>query len=551
MCRRLVLLTMTFSVLVQPSDAAFSASTAASPTASAGSSAAHVLNRLAFGARPGDLERVQATGIPAWIELQLHPERLDDRALDTRLASFRTLALDTDTIVREYHEPAILERRQRQKQDGPSQDLETSGPQDPTAPAPPDVPTRPAPSEAQRKDRLVLAELSEARLLRAVYSERQLQEVLTDFWFNHFNVFAGKGPTRAYITAFERDAIRPHVLGDFRQMLGAVAESPAMLFYLDNWQNVSPSARQPRAIDGVQAGPTRPRQPADRASQLTAGMRRGINENYARELLELHTLGVDGGYTQDDVVNVARAFTGWTMRPRQGATFFFAPALHDRGPKTVLGHTIEAGGGIEDARRVLDLLAAHPSTAVHIARKLAQKFVSDTPPPALVERAARRFRETRGNLREVTRTIITSPEFHAADVRRTKMKTPLEFVASALRATGADVRTALPVVRVLRDLGMPLYLCQPPTGYDEAADAWVSSGALVARMNFALELGGGRLRGITVSGSGGQVDALRQRLIEHALADDVSDTTRATVAKATSHEQVVALVIGSPEFQRQ
>ena len=551
MCRRLALLTMTCAVLVQPSGASFSASSADSPAPSAASSAAHVLNRLAFGARPGDLERVQGTGIPAWIEQQLHPERLDDRALEARLSSFRTLTLDTDTIVREYHEPAVLERRQRQQQDDPSQDLKTSGPQDPTAPGPPDVPARPAPSKAQQKDRLVLAEVSEARLLRAVHSERQLQEVLTDFWFNHFNVFAGKGPTRAYVTAFERDAIRPHVLGDFRQMLEAVAGSPAMLFYLDNWQNVSPSTQLTRAIGRVPAGPTRPRQPADRTPQQTPQMRRGINENYARELLELHTLGVDGGYTQEDVVNVARAFTGWTMRPREEAAFLFVPALHDRGPKTVLGHTIEAGGGIEDGRRVLDLLATHPSTAHHIARKLAQKFVSDTPPPALVESAARRFRETRGNLREVTRTIITSPEFLAADVRRTKMKTPLEFVASALRATGADVRTALPAVRALRDLGMPLYFCQPPTGYDEAADAWVSSGALVARMNFALELGGGRLRGITVPGSGGPIDALRQRLLAHALADDASDTTRSTVAKASSPEQVVALVIGSPEFQRQ
>jgi uncharacterized protein (DUF1800 family) len=396
-----------------------------------------------------------------------------------------------------------------------------------------------------------MAELSEARLLRAVHSERQLQEVLTDFWFNHFNVFAGKGPTRAYVTAFEREAIRPHVLGDFRQMLGAVAESPAMLFYLDNWQNVSPSPQLTRGTDRAPAGPTRRRQPADRAPQQTPPMRRGINENYARELLELHTLGVDGGYTQDDVVNVARAFTGWTMRPRQGAAFLFVPALHDRGPKTVLGHTIEAGGGIEDGRRVLDLLAAHPSTAAHIARKLAQKFVSDMPPPALVERAARRFRETRGNLREVTRTIITSPEFHAADAHRTKMKTPFEFVASALRATGADVRTALPAVRVLRDLGMPLYFCQPPTGYEETAGTWVSSGALVARMNFALELGGGRLRGITVPGTGGPAGALRDRLLEDALADDVSDTTRSTVARAASSQQVVALVIGSPEFQRQ
>jgi uncharacterized protein (DUF1800 family) len=470
---------------------------------------------------------VQRIGVQAWIEQQLHPERLDNRALEARLARFETLSLDTGTIVREYHAPAVRERRQ---QSGASA-LSASSAASSVASSVSSAPSAPsaAPSAA-RKDRLVLAELSEARLLRAVYSERQLEEVLTDFWFNHFNVFAGKGPTRAYATAFERDAIRPHVLGDFRQMLEAVAQSPAMLFYLDNWQNVAPSGRRG-------AGGQRPA--------------RGINENFARELLELHTLGVDGGYTQDDIVSVARAFTGWTMRPREGAAFVFVPALHDRDAKSLLGHTIEAGGGIEDGRRVLDILVAHPSTARFIATKLAQKFVSDTPPAPLVERAARRFRETNGDLREVTRAIVTSPEFLSAGAYRAKVKTPLEFVASALRATGAEVRTALPLVRVLRDLGMPLYFCQPPTGYDESADTWVSSGALVARMNFALELGGRQLRGITLPRDRGGIDTQRSQLIDHALANDVSDTTRATVAKAATPDQIVALVIGSPEFQRQ
>jgi uncharacterized protein (DUF1800 family) len=391
-------------------------------------------------------------------------------------------------------------------------------------------------------DRTVLAELSEARILRAVYSERQLEEVLVDFWFNHFNVFAGKGLTRAYITAFERDAIRPYILGDFRQMLEAVAKSPAMLFYLDNWLNGRPAEATRSNRRGL-AWETGTQQPARAA--------RGINENYARELLELHTLGVDGGYTQEDIVNVARAFTGWTMRPRQGTGFVFARAMHDAESKTVLGRSIRSGGGIEDGQRVLDILVAHPSTARFIATKLAQRFVSDTPPASLVERTAGRFRETGGNLREVTRVIVTSPEFLSPDVYRAKVKTPFEFVVSALRGTGADVGEARPATRALRDLGMPLYFCQPPTGYDEAADTWVSSGALVARMNFAVDLANGRLSGITLPSRGDHGGSVESALATDVLAGALSDATRATVAKAATAAQALALLIGSPEFQRQ
>jgi uncharacterized protein (DUF1800 family) len=462
---------------------------------------AHVLNRLAFGPRPGDIARVQRLGVQAWIEQQLHPDGLDDGALDARLAGFRTLTLDAATLFRDSYHPAMQARREA-AQGQPN-----------------------ASSEARQNGRLVLDELSEARLLRAVYSERQLEEVLTDFWFNHFNVFAGKGLTRAYVTSFERDAIRPYVLGDFRRMLEAVAQSPAMLFYLDNWMNAGP--------------PTTLRAQSGRGT-------RGINENYARELLELHTLGVEGGYSQQDIVDVARAFTGWTMRPRQGTGFMFVAAMHDQGEKSVLGRTLKAGGGIEDGRRVLDILVEHPSTARFIAWKLAQRFVSDSPPVALVDRAARRFRETRGNLGEVTRAIVTAPEFLAPDVQGAKVKTPLEFVVSALRATGAEVSTARPLVRTLRDLGMPLYFCQPPTGFDETADTWVSSGALVARMNFALDLANGRVPGITLPGTGDG-----SRVPDDSLARELSETTRATLARAATADQALALVIGSPEFQRQ
>ncbi|MCC7240762.1 MAG: DUF1800 domain-containing protein [Acidobacteria bacterium] len=516
-----------------------------SPTLAASStSVAHVLNRLTYGPRPGDLARVQRMGIETWLDEQLHPERIANRALEARLAGFVTLTLDADTLFREYHEPAQLERRARQR--------ETAAQPADSAPAPVAAaavaggPLRRELSPAQQKDRQVIAEMEQARLLRAVYSERQLEEVLVDFWFNHFNVFAGKGPTRAYVTAFERDAIRPYVLGSFRQMLEEVARSPAMLFYLDNWMNTDPDTdgRRMRLARNV---PQRSQRAGVRQTQT-----RGLNENFARELLELHTLGVDGGYTQEDIVNVARAFTGWTFRPRQDARFQFVPVLHDEGTKTVLGHTMAGGGGIDDGRRVLDILVAHPSTARFIATKLAQKFVSDTPPVALVERAAATFTRTRGDLREVTRVIVTSPEFLAPEAWRAKVKTPLEFVASAVRATGANVRTALSLVRTLGNLGMPLYFCQPPTGYDETGEAWVSPGALVVRMNFALELGGNRLRGVSLPAARAtDVGDLREQLIDTALEGTASDATRATLARATTPDRVVALAIGSPEFQRQ
>jgi len=428
----------------------------------------HALNRLAFGPTPQDIERVKRIGLSAWIEQQLQPQRIDNGKLEARLARLDTLDLDAKTIAEEYIRPAREERRRRQQQNADG------------ANAQPEMMTGPdAMPESIQRGRQVFSELTEAKLLRAVYSERQLEEVLVDFWFNHFNVFGRKGQTEIYIGEYERDVIRPRVLGNFRDLLGATAKSPAMLFYLDNWMSADPNAAAAR--------------------RAPEGRRRGLNENYARELLELHTLGVDGGYTQQDVVEVARALTGWTIgRPNEGLGFRFATAFHDRGEKRVLGHTIRAGGGIEDGERVLDIVSNHPSTAKHIAFKLAQRFVSDTPPPALVDRAAARFRSTKGDLREVVRTIVTSPEFFAPEAYRAKVKTPFEFVASALRATGAEVSSGMPVARALAAMGMPLYMCQPPTGYDETSETWVSSGALVNRMNFAVELSNNRLRGIRV-----------------------------------------------------
>jgi uncharacterized protein (DUF1800 family) len=419
----------------------------------------HTLNRLAFGPRPGVGEKVQRMGLANWIDEQLHPERVDDAALAGMLTPLPT----------------------------PPTDLASQ-------------------QEARQFARREMQALAAQKVMRAVYSERQLDEILVDFWFNHFNVFAGKGRTATYLVEYERDAIRPHVWGSFRELLGATAKSPAMLFYLDNWLSADPEAAERAASMAAQrrarAGGAGRRQrvagapAAPPAAAQAGGRRRGLNENYGRELLELHTLGVDAGYTQKDIVEVARAFTGWTIANPAEGTFRFTPALHDRGEKIVLGKTIKAGGGMDDGERVLDIVAAHPSTARHIATKLARRFVSDNPPDALVARVAARFTETNGDLRETVRAVVTSPEFFAEANRLAKTKTPLEFVVSAVRATGRPVRDGRPLVNALQQLGMMPYMCQPPTGYDDEAETWISAGALVTRMNVAQQLAGAQAAAI-------------------------------------------------------
>jgi uncharacterized protein (DUF1800 family) len=512
----------------------------------------HVLNRIGYGARPGDVERVRQTGLAAYIDQQLHPERIADAAMTARLAGFETLNKSSQQLADEYFVPALQVRKEVKK--------EAAG--DPAMTQKPDAavdgkPVRtPEQMEAARRSREVLAELTDQKILRAAYSERQLEEVMTDFWFNHFNVFAGKGATQQYLTEYERDVIRPHAFGKFRDLLGATAHSPAMLFYLDNWQSADPDAQnarpQARAGGGFFGRPGRnarigarfpmPRpMPQNPNAPNPQRQKRGLNENYGRELMELHTLGVDGGYTQEDVISVARAFTGWTITaPRQGGTFRFEPRIHDAREKLVLGQKIKAGGGEGDGEKVLDILAKHPATARFISTKLARRFVSDTPPPALVERAAARFRETDGDIREVLRTILTSPEFFAAGAYRAKVKSPFEFVVSAVRATGTEVADARALAQSVRQLGMPLYMCQPPTGYADKAEAWVNTGALLNRMNFAVQLVGGRMRGLQPGTSP----------VSAVLADEVSTATAGTIAKATEPRQVAALTLGSPEFQR-
>ena len=498
----------------------------------------HVLNRIGFGPSPGDVGRVGEMGLARYIDQQLEPSLLDDRQMAERLAGFTTLKMSAAELAEQYFLPA-QEERQAAARAG-----EAAGNGEGAASG--------APRPAAMREREALGELAQQKVLRAVYSSHQLEEVMVDFWFNHFNVFAGKGPTRIYLTEYERDVIRPHALGRFRDLLGATAASPAMLFYLDNWQSAAAeTANEPRPLR-----PSRRRRPAlpgagtaEQAPAAGARRPRGINENYARELMELHTLGVDGGYTQTDVQEVARAFTGWTIAaPRLGGSFRYEPRIHDNGVKVVLGHRLPAGGGRADGERVLDILAQHPATAHFIAVKLARRFIADVPPPALVDRAAKTFLDSRGDIREVLRVILTSPEFFAAPVVRAKVKTPFEFVVSAARASGLDV-TARPLVQAVRDLGMPLYFCQPPTGYADRADGWVNTGGLLNRMNFAVTLtgGGSRPAGARTAPRGLTSPAVAEREL---LAGSVSDTTTATVARASDPAQALALLLGSPEFQR-
>jgi len=425
----------------------------------------HALNRLSFGPTPGQVDEVQRLGLARWIGQQLDPASINDSAVQSRL----TPLPDPPEIDRRAARTMSEEERMQMQR------------------------------RARQATRQSVQALAAQKLTRAVYSDRQLEEVLVDFWFNHFNVFAGKGRTSAFIPEYELEAIRPHIWGSFRELLGATAKSPAMLFYLDNWLSADPKAAEElqrgnaaerlRRLGRLGGAGLTPQQQQRLQQQQQQGPRRnGLNENYARELMELHTLGVDGGYTQQDIIEVARALTGWTLEGRQQGEFQFVPRLHDRGEKKVLGHTIRAGGGIEDGEQVLDIVAAHPSTARHIATKLVRRFVSDEPPPALVNKVAETFTRTQGNLREVVRTLITSPEFYAAEYRGVKVKTPLEFVVSGVRSTGREVREPRQLLQALQQLGMAPYQCQPPTGYDDTAETWVSAGALVTRMNIAQQL---------------------------------------------------------------
>jgi uncharacterized protein (DUF1800 family) len=411
---------------------------------------------------------------------------------------------------------------------------------------------------ATNPQQVVEEDLVQQKMFRAIYSTRQLNELLVDFWYNHFNVFLNKNADRFMVPTYERDAIRPHVWGKFRDLLTATAESPAMLVYLDNALSVSPDAPQPKG-----------RRPAATGQKA---QKRGLNENYGRELLELHTLGVDGGYTQKDVIEVARCFTGWTVAPpRKGSEFEYNDKVHDKGAKVVLGHKIKAGGGMNDGFKVIDILCKHPSTAHFISLQLARRFVADDPPPSLVKRMADTFRRTDGDLRAVVETMIDSPEFWSRGAYRAKIKTPFEMVVSAVRASNANVMSAIALGGEVQRLGEPLYRKIEPTGYSSANSEWVSSAGLLERMNFALALAHNRIPNVKIGverwsaemQSGplavahdllidAPSDATSQA-IEKALHDPVLARQLAAAAKVKQPEApslVAGLVLGSPDFQR-
>lgn len=648
--------------------------------------ALHALDRLTFGPRPGDVQAVTAMGVDKWIELQLHPEKIDNAALDAKLSPYRTLHMSAREMAMNFPPPQVLKavqdgklgmpsdpyrhaiysanlvrleeereatqqntagltqvaasgtvpnnaantqtvvanapdmdehsRRQRNQMVEQLSLLEPGARMQRILALPPDqqgelMQVLPEPrrqqllaglSPEQRETvqaltnpvAVVDGELQSAKILRAVYSDRQLEEVLTDFWFNHFNIYIGKGADRYLVTSYERDVIRPHVLGKFKDLLVATAQCPAILFYLDNWQSVGPHsdealgirpnvAQNPRIRWGN--GPFGPHpviyQPSPQQQRPSAGAnpnaqqkkRSGLNENYARELMELHTLGVNGGYTQQDVTEVARVFTGWTLQdPRDGGGFVFKPRLHEPGTKTVLEHKIKESGE-KEGTEVLEILARSPSTAKFISTKLAERFVSDNPPPSLVAAMSKTFLKNDGDLREVMRTMFRSQKFWAPENYNAKVKTPLEFVASSLRASETDVSDPVPLIFVLNQMGMPLYGMQPPTGYSTKADAWVNSAALLARMNFALGLVTNKIYGSNfdiakLTGSAlssttdtdpyqaqltleqvlldGQVSAQTHNTIQSRLATPVA----ASGPAQNSTNAVAALLLGSPEFQR-
>ena len=528
---------------------------AAVPQITADQKIEQVLNRLTYGARPGDVERVRQIGLTAFIDQQLHPESLPENpALEAKLAPLETLRMLSSEMVLKYPpsqqiramakgnqpyptDPETLRVVQRfidrykarlaqgkvdpdnVTEDRPAADLEKLGQSLPPAQreifqnGKPDqkVALLESLSATQQYDildvmprgkrqalftvaspqlrrriqllqggpqQVVNSDLAEGKLFRAVYSNRQLEEVLTDFWYNHFNVFLDKGADRYMVTTYERDVIRPHVLGTFKDLLLATAQSPAMLFYLDNTQSVAP---------GMDKRPNG-KKPS-----------RGLNENYGRELMELHTLGVDGGYTQQDVTEVARCFTGWTIKElRTGGVFQFNERLHDQGEKSVLGVKIPANGGVSDGLKVIDILAHSPATARFISRSLATRFVSDNPTPALVDRMAATFTKTDGDLRATMKTMFEAPEFYTPASFQTKVKSPFEMMASALRATEAQVDFGFALVQQLNTLGEPLYRKVEPTGYSNKGSDWLNSASLLARMNFAVALTNNKVQGTKV-----------------------------------------------------
>ena len=498
-------------------------------------SAFHALNRLAYGPRPGEVQRVAAEGVMRWIDRQLSPDGIDDRRLAQRERQFEILQHDRGDLAALY--TAAQRARRERKLAGAT---DTMADKDAATPI------------AQRGRRLA-GEFADLAVVRAALSERQLYEVMVDFWTNHFSVYFAKGADRFLTPDYLEHTIRPRAMGKFEDLLIAVAQSPAMLFYLDNWQSVAPGAAPPFPFSARQRG-----------GQGVRPRPTGINENYARELLELHTLGVEGGYTQQDVIDVARILTGWSIeRPQQGGDFEFQGWAHDRGEKHVLGVRFEGGHDMDEGIRLLRLLAGHPATMHHVSRELCQRFVNDDPPDGCVDDAVAAWKRSSGDTREVLRAIFHAPEFWAAENVRAKVKTPLEFVVSAVRATAAEPDTSPRLARVVARLGEPLYLHVAPDGYPEREAAWVNSGALLDRMNVAVALAAGNLPGVTVVldsivalGDADQlIGVVNEKILGGTMSENTKQVLRRQLAGTSEPMQAralaVGLAIGGPEFQRQ
>ena len=525
----------------------------------------HALARLTFGARPNESERLRDQ-LDLWLRRQLVPETIPDPAIDSLAGAHPVLGRTVAALTAESP-PLDIFLRDRRRALGLADTARyvMTGADSVQFKAMNDL--------GNRRVQEVLG----AKLARAVLSERQLLEIMTDFWENHFSVYVGKMPTRFTLLAYDRDVIRPNALGRFRDLLGAVAHSPAMLYYLDNWQSRVDSTHLSLAeYDAL--GKARTPEAARRIYDQARRRRAGLNENYGRELLELHTLGVDGGYAQADVIAAARALTGWSIdAPREGGGFVFRREWHDAGPKTFLGHALPAGRGIDDGEAVLDIVARHPSTARFIATKLVRRFVSDTPPPSLVSRVAAEFLRTDGDIRLVMALIVSSPEFYSRAAYHAKVKEPFALVASLYRSLGGQPDSLGRSVQLAARLGQPLWGRLTPDGWPDDATVWMNTGAILQRIRLGLDAGAGRVPGIRLTeppnlSAEASVDSVIALVLQreasaetrdvlltgsNPLLMSVMDTTPAQINAAgvakprpLSFRALVGLAIGAPEFQR-
>ncbi|MGB6483744.1 MAG: DUF1800 domain-containing protein [Candidatus Acidiferrales bacterium] len=546
----------------------------------------HALDRLAYGPRPGDVEHIRQMGLEKWIDEQLNFGSGDDAELDAKLGEFKTLRMSSEELLEEYPPPNEVAKREgmtpeeyrqqiQQKVQAKRQDLRQQG----EDPAQIQFETMPGPQRIQ-------AELDLATMDRAIYSNRQLYEVMSNFWANHFNVNVTKGADRWLVTDYVEHTIRPRAMGKFEDLLVATAKSPAMLFYLDNWLSDDPVASQQmqaelaqrrQRFEGLFAGVTPPQPgeaPGRQVQMPPKKQERGLNENYGREVMELHTLGVNGGYTQADVIQMAECLTGWTIHePRRDPQFFFDDRLHDQSAKIVMGKQFNYGG-MKDGLEALHMLATNPATAKHISFQLAQHFVSDNPPQELVNRMSDTFMLSDGDIRAVLKSMIYSPEFWSKAAFRAKVKTPFEVAVSAARALDLQTTISPQLVQWVGRMGEPLYQCEPPTGYADTADVWVNAGALLNRLNFALTLATNHMPGTSTDLArllGQDADTNAELALSRALDDflggEISPQTRATLEKELSDPQILqarlddpvkhvnegliaGLVLGAPEFQR-